>query len=205
MRRFKTRRVQRLELGAPIIVVSGLPRSGTSLAMQMLVAAGYDPVQDRMRQADIDNPNGYYEDERVKGLADNSDKAWLREARGRAIKIISFLLPQLPAANTYQIIFMQRHLDEILASQNKMLAHRGVPDRTSDAAMRRLYEQHLEQVYQLIQSRPTMSMIDIGYHDMVTAPAAQAQKINAFLGGHGDVARMAAVVDKNLYRNRASQ
>lgn len=201
---FKKRRKSCLELGEPIIVVSGLPRSGTSMVMKVLVAAGYDPVQDNIRKADIDNPNGYYEDERVKDLADNLDKAWLKEARGRVIKIISFLLKELPDSNMYKIIFMQRHLNEILASQNKMLEHRGVPNTTSDEEMRNLYQRHLEQVYKLIETRPTMSMIKIDYRAMVESPMIHAQKINAFLGGHFDVTEMAAVVDKNFYRNRAS-
>ncbi len=202
MRWFKKKSRPRVDLGAPITVVSGLPRSGTSMAMQMLVAAGYEPVQDGMRQADADNPKGYYEDERVKGLADNLNKAWLQEARGRVIKIISFLLKELPNANQYQIIFMQRHLDEVLASQAKMLEHRGKPNTASDEDMRHMYEQHLEQVYQLIEDRPTMSMLAIDYREMVEDPMTQAQKINTFLGGRLDVSKMVAVVDHNLYRNR---
>ena len=200
---FKSRRRQRLELGEPIIVVSGLPRSGTSIVMKMLVAAGLNPVQDGIRKADPDNPNGYYEDDRVKDLANNLDKAWLKEARGRVIKIISFLLKELPDSNSYKIIFMQRHLDEILVSQSKMLEHRGVPHTTSDEEMRKLYQHHLEQVYKLIEKRPTMSMIKIDHRAIIDVPAVQAQKINAFLGGRLDVDEMAAVVDTKLYRNRA--
>lgn len=201
---FKKRPTQSLELGEPIIVVSGLPRSGTSIVMKMLVAAGFNPVQDGIRKADADNPNGYYEDERVKYLTDNLDKAWLKEARGRVIKIISFLLNELPDSNRYKIIFMQRHLDEILVSQSKMLEHRGVLHTTSDEEMRNLYQHHLKQVYTLIENRPTMSMIKIDHRAIIEAPAVQAQKINAFLGGRLDVDEMAEVVDTNLYRNRAS-
>jgi hypothetical protein len=172
--------------------------------MKMLAAAGYITVNDGIRKPDTDNPRGYYEDERVKDLADNLDKAWLKEARGRVIKIISFLLKELPDSNKYKIIFMQRHLDEILASQNKMLEHRGVPHTTSDEEMRKLYQQHHEQVYKLIEKRPTMSMIKIDHRAIIEVPLVQAQKINAFLGGRLDVDEMAAVVDANLYRNRAS-
>jgi ElaB/YqjD/DUF883 family membrane-anchored ribosome-binding protein len=200
---FNSRRKQRSELGEPIIVVSGLPRSGTSMIMKMLVATGYDVVHDSVRKPDIDNPDGYYEDERVRNLADNLDKAWLREARGRAIKVISFLLKNLPDSNTYKIIFVQRHLDEVLASQNKMLEHRGIASDTSNEEMRKLYQQHLEQTYELIEKRRTMSMLKIEYRDMIEGTMAQAQSINEYIGGGLDVARMAAVINKNLYRNRA--
>jgi hypothetical protein len=201
---FKSRRSERVELGEPIVVVSGLPRSGTSIVMKMLAAAGYNLVEDGIRKPDTDNPNGYFEDERVKDLADNVDKAWLKDARGRVIKIISFLLKELPDSHTYKIIFMQRHLDEVLASQNKMLEHRGVPCTTSDEEMRHLYQNHLAEVYKLIEKRPTMSMIKIDHRAMIELPAVEAKKINAYLGGHLDAAKMALVVDRDLYRNRAS-
>jgi hypothetical protein len=201
---FKSRRSQRFERGEPIIVVSGLPRSGTSIVMKMLSIAGYNPVQDGIRKPDTDNPHGYYEDERVKALADNLDKAWLNEAHGRVIKIISFLLKELPDSNTYKIIFMQRHLDEVLASQNKMLEHRGEPRATSDEEMRHLCQKHLEEVYKLIKRRPTMSMIEIDHRVLMERPVIEAQKINSYLGGHLDVAKMASVIDKDLYRNRAA-
>ena len=116
---------RRVRYGPPIVVVSGLPRSGTSMAMKMLEAGGLSVVTDGLRAADEDNPKGYYEDERVKDLHQAADKAWLRDARGKVVKIISFLLKSLPAENNYQVLFMHRNLREIVSSQNKMLVRRG--------------------------------------------------------------------------------
>jgi len=105
----------------PVVVVSGLPRSGTSLVMQMLKAGGLEPFTDAVREADEDNPKGYFEHERVKELQGDADKVWLENAAGRVIKIISHLLPELPSGLRYQVIFVRRNLDEIIASQNRIL------------------------------------------------------------------------------------
>src|SRR5688572_29274329 len=99
--------VRRWRYGQPIVVVSGLPRSGTSMAMKMLEAGGLVVVTDNVRTADDDNPRGYYEDERVKDLARDANRTWLRDARGKAIKIISFLLKDLPPDNNYKVLFME--------------------------------------------------------------------------------------------------
>ena len=120
--------LRRRRYGTPITVVSGLPRSGTSMMMRMLEAGGIAPFTDGERTPDVDNPEGYYEYERVKDLEKDPDKSWVREARGRALKVISLLLPSLPVENAYRIVYMRRHLDEILQSQDKML------DRLGNAA-----------------------------------------------------------------------
>ena len=93
-----------------IVVVSGLPRSGTSMAMRMLAAGGMAIVTDGIRAADEDNPNGYFEDERVKALAKNPDKTWVAEARGKALKVVSLLLQHLPPTQKYQVVFVHRRL-----------------------------------------------------------------------------------------------
>ena len=108
----------------PVFIVSGLPRSGTSLMMMILNAAGIPPLTDYERNADEDNPRGYYEFERVKKLKDG-DFGWLENAQGKAVKVISALLTYLPEGYTYKVIFMRRELSEILASQRKMLINRG--------------------------------------------------------------------------------
>src|SRR5512136_2813877 len=120
-----TRLYRRLRFGEPVVVVSGLPRSGTSMLMKMLEAGGLTLVTDGQRTADEDNPKGYYEVERVKDLANETDRAWLNAARGKGIKVISYLLKSLPADLNYKVLFIRRDLDEILASQKKMLARRG--------------------------------------------------------------------------------
>ena len=106
----------KMKYGDPIIVVSGLPRSGTSMCMKMLEAGGVDVVQDGIRSADEDNPKGYFEHERVKDLDKGGDKSWVKNARGQAIKVISFLLPHLPSDNRYQVVFVRREYQEVLAS-----------------------------------------------------------------------------------------
>ncbi len=180
------------------MVVSGLPRSGTSMAMKMLEAGGLPVVTDRLRHADASNPNGYYEYERVKDLDKPGDTAWLADARGKAVKIISFLLTYLPEAYDYQVVFMQRDLGEVISSQNRMLDARGA----EDDATRALYTQHLEQVERFLSNRSCFSTLRVGYADTVTSPFEQAARINAFLGGGLDEDKMTAVADAALYRNR---
>lgn len=193
----------RKRYGEPIVVVSGLPRSGTSMTMKMLEAAGLTLVVDGVRTADEDNPKGYFEDERVKDLNKTEDKSWLRDARGKVVKIISFLLPDLPESHRYKILFMRRHLDEVLASQAKMLRRRGESSETDDERMKTLYEDHLRKIGHLIAHRPDFETIDVHYKQVLDDPRGQAERISAFLGGHLDVDKMTAVVDEKLYRNRA--
>ncbi len=124
-----------------IIIVSGLPRSGTSLMMQMLEAAGLSILSDNERRADDDNPRGYYELEKVKAL--NRDNSWIDEAEGKVVKAISLLLYDLPADRQYKIVFMTRRMEEILASQSAMLQRRGEAEGPSDDRMRNYFEKHL--------------------------------------------------------------
>lgn len=195
---------RRLRFGEPIVIVSGLPRSGTSMAMKMLEAGGLKPSMDGVREADEDNPKGYYELEQVKDLDKGGDKSWLRAHRGSVVKIISFLLEHLPEDNNYRIIFMRRNLDEILASQNKMLVRRGEPNETEDDRMKDLYKMHLRRVKYLMENRPGISYMDVPYSEAVSDPALQAARINEFLGGRLNADRMKGVADQDLYRNRAS-
>jgi hypothetical protein len=193
---------RRLRHGQPIVVVSGLPRSGTSMAMGMLEAGGLPIVTDGLRAADASNPKGYYEFERVKELDKPGDQAWLADARGKAVKIISFLLTHLPESYDYQVVFMQRDLGEVMASQNKMLASRGEAAGADDTRMHALYEEHLAQVERFMGNRPCFSTLKVPYAQVVENPRAEAARINAFLGGRLDEARMAEVADRTLYRNR---
>jgi hypothetical protein len=193
---------RRLRFGEPVVVVSGLPRSGTSMTMQMLEAGGLPVATDGIRRAGEDNPRGYYEYERVKELDKGLDRSWLRGFRGKAIKVISFLLKDLPDANNYKVLFMRRDLDEVLASQAKMLANRGESGGASDERMRRAYVEHLEAVDQLMRRRPCFDAIDVEYGDVLENPREQARRIGSFLGRRVDVERMAAAVDARLYRNR---
>lgn len=193
---------RRVRRGRPIVVVSGLPRSGTSMAMQMLEAGGLTVVTDGLRAADASNPRGYYELEQVKDLDKPGNHRWLADARGKAVKIISFLLTHLPERYDYQVVFMERDLDEILASQNTMLDRRGEPRGADDARMRALYEDHLEQVRRFLARRACFSTLAVGYGEVLARPREEAARMNRFLGGRLDEARMAEVADRALYRNR---
>ncbi|MEM7583164.1 MAG: sulfotransferase [Acidobacteriota bacterium] len=200
---FLTKTYRQLRFGKPIIVVSGLPRSGTSMAMKMLEAGGLTTVIDGIRTADEDNPKGYYEDERVKDLAQMEDKSWLAESKGKVIKVISYLLKELPAHHNYKVLFMRRHLQEVLASQTKMLARRGEISESSDERMIEIYEDHLWKVNRLIKREPHIEALDVPYKQVLEDPAGQAQLIRDFLGLDLDVTKMAGVVDNSLYRNRS--
>ena len=118
----------RLRYGRPLVLVSGLPRSGTSMLMQMLEKGGMPIVTDKIRTADEDNPRGYHEFERIKEIDKTTDKSWLRNYRGQVIKTISFLLQYLPLDLNYRVVFMRRDIEEVLRSQNKMLERSGAKD-----------------------------------------------------------------------------
>ena len=194
---------RRLKYGRPVVIVSGLPRSGTSMAMKMLEAGGMELVVDNVRTADEDNPKGYFEDERVMDLAEMDDTSWLRDARGKVIKVVSSLLNYLPKDNAYKVVFMRRNLHEVLASQAKMLVRRGEDSHTEDGDLLAMYESHLEKVQFQLRFRPWFETLYLDYADVVKDPSSQAQKIAAFVGGNLDLGRMAAAVDGSLYRNRA--
>lgn len=188
--------------GEPIIIVSGLPRSGTSMMMKMLDAAGIPIMTDQVRTPDIDNPKGYFEYERVKDLEKEQDRSWVREARGKALKVISWLLKDLPDENAYWIIFMRRDIDEVLASQNKMLERRGEQDTTDDAAMAEAYRNHLAAVRIMARKKPNWRFVEVRYDEAIRDPAKVAHIVNTFLGGRYDERRMIEAVDEKLYRNR---
>jgi hypothetical protein len=197
-----TRLYRRLRFGKPVIVVSGLPRSGTSMTMQMLEAGGVEILTDGVREADESNPVGYYELEKVKELDKGGDKSWLTEAKGKAVKIISYLLPHLPETLNYKILFMHRDLDEIIASQNKMLELRGEPQETSDERTRELFEDHLWRARRLLAHRSCFDVLEVSHRDVINQPREQAGRLDRFLGGGLVVESMTAVVDERLYRNR---
>jgi len=187
----------------PVIVVSGLPRSGTSMAMQMLAAAEIPVVTDGLREPGEDNPRGYFEYERVKALhREGEDRAWLERARGKAIKIISFFLKDLPPSNRYKVIFMRRDLQQVLSSQRQMLARRGEPPGADDQGMYEILEGHLAEVDRLMNASTHFELLNVDYGEVIGNPREQARRIRDFLGLELDVEKMASAVDFSLYRNR---
>jgi len=191
-----------LALDEVVTVVSGLPRSGTSMMMKMLDAGGLPPVTDGIRTADDDNPKGYYEFERVKKLV-NGDTAWLPDARGKAVKVIAALVQYLPPDYVYKMIFMQRNMDEILSSQRQMLIRRGEPtDTVDDKELAALFQKHLDQVTAWIADQHNFDIIYVNYNEVMSDPHSYALMVNQFLGEALDAGKMARVIDPGLYRQR---
>jgi len=185
-----------------ITIVSGLPRSGTSLMMQMLVAGGMTALSDGERQADTDNPRGYLEWELIKTLP--NDPACIAEGEGKVIKVISKLLLSLPAGHEYRIIFMQRPLAEVLASQERMRINRRTDKAgPSAAAMTAAFEKHLREVDAWIDSKPNVKALRLPYHDVLSNPAEISRRLAEFLGLPLKTEAMIQQVDASLYRNRS--
>jgi hypothetical protein len=188
-----------MNLDSEIIVVSGLPRSGTSLMMQMLDAGGIEIVTDHFRAADIDNPRGYLEFEKVKRI--EKDASWLPETRGKAFKMVSQLLYHLPKTEQYRVIFMQRDLDEMLVSQEKMLMRRNVVAAPREK-MKEAYTLHLKTLFDNLFGRPNMRVLTVHYNLLLDHPPTYAHEICGFLDRVPDVDAMVQTVDPDLYRNR---
>jgi len=205
-----------------IVVVSGLPRSGTSLLMQMLEAAGWPLLVDGGRAPDADNPNGYFEFDPVKRLS--RDASFLAQAEGRAVKIVAPLLRHLPDDYAYQVVFVERALDEVLASQAVMLRRQGAgPVAADDPALRRAFESSLIRAREWIDAAPDRKACFVSHAETLRDPEATARRVGDFLGGIAPcagsaapalrawadrwasdeaqlVGRMAAVVDTSLHR-----
>lgn len=196
--------LQPMERSDFITVVSGLPRSGTSMMMSMLEAGGIAPISDGIRTADDDNPKGYYEFERVKKIKE--DTGWIPDARGKAVKMISKLVVELPEGSHYRVIFMRRRMEEILASQQRMMQRRGTvrDDGPSDEVMAQFFEKHVTETLDRLNRGPQFDVIEIDYNAVLGGGGDEAiTRIDEFLGGGLDTTAMRAVVDRNLYRQRA--
>jgi hypothetical protein len=187
---------------APIVIVSGLPRSGTSMMMRMLEAGGIPPLTDHLRSADDDNPRGYFEFEAVKKLREG-DTSWLPQAPGKAVKIITGLLTYLPPGYVYRVLLMQRAIEEVLASQRKMLIHRGEdPDKVNDIEMAQYFAKHLAEVDAWLSLHPEIAILRVDYNQLLADPPPGVRQVNQFLGGRLDETAMRACIDPSLYRQR---
>jgi hypothetical protein len=186
-----------------IIVVSGLPRSGTSMMMKMLAEGGVPVVTDSVRGADSDNPNGYFEFEPVKQLTEGRNQ-WLADAGGKVVKIISALLEHLPENHRYKIIFMEREIEEILASQKKMLSHRDEASRIGDTEMEKQFQQHLAATKYWLARQPNIDVLYVDYNKMISSPDNYCQTVADFIAIPVDISKMRSVPNERLYRNRAA-
>lgn len=187
-----------------INVVSGLPRSGTSMLMQMLKAGGLEIFTDGARAADENNPKGYYEHEAVKALKRN--KTFLKTANGKTLKVIAQLLPHLPMRFRYRIVFVERDLLEVIASQQKMLTREGKRVKTDTLPLNLVeqYKKTLAKVKKWAANQPHIEIHYVQHKDVLTAPFVQAMLINDFFEGTLAVEKMANVVDGNLYREKVN-
>lgn len=184
-----------------VTIVSGLPRSGTSMMMQMLAAGGLPVLSDNIRQADEDNTLGYYEFEPVKRT--KSDPSWLSDAPGKVVKMVFSLLYDLPENYSYRVVFMNRDLEEVLASQQRMLERLGEQGASIPAErLKQVFAQQIEKVCVWLAEQPHFEVVKIDYRDVVSDPESQARRVSDFLGGSLDLASMAAVVNPSLYRQR---
>ncbi len=186
-----------------VIIVTGLPRSGTSLLMQMLHAAGVEILCDEQREPDGDNPRGYFEYTPVKRL--DRDSAWVEAAQGKALKVVAPLLPHLPVALRYDVIFIDRALEEVLASQQVMMKNRGfdAPTPEQDAALRTLFEKSLAAAKMWLAACPDVRCLNLSHAQLLANSQQEAAKIAAFLGVETQAEALARVVDSTLYRQRA--
>jgi len=184
-----------------LTIVSGLPRSGTSMMMRMLEAAGMPVIVDHVRTPDEDNPSGYYEFEPVKHTKEDAN--WLQGSGGKAVKMVYRLLYDLPKDRFYRVLFMRRNLDEVLASQRVMLERNGPSsDGISDEQMSVIFHKELNAFYDWVANQSHIAMIDVDYNHVQADARRELQRVNEFLGDVLDLEAMVEVVDASLYRNR---
>jgi len=186
-----------------LTIVSGLPRSGTSMMMRMIDAGGLPALTDNVRKADVDNPRGYYEYEAVKKTKD--DPAWLEHANGKVVKMVYRLLYDLPATHNYRVVFMRRNLEEVIASQDVMLSRRGrESDQFSKDKLAELFRQQLHEFDEWIAEQPNYKILYVSYNDTLQDPSTTALAVNEFLDNRLDAEAMNKVVEPQLYRQRVS-
>ena len=185
-----------------LIIVTGLPRSGTSMMMKMLEAGGIAVITDKQRQADEDNPYGYFELEQVKEI--KRDRSWLDSSTGEAVKMVSMLLYNLPLDREYILIFMKRNLDEVIASQKVMLARKGEIPSAEDEEMKQLFSKHLTEIDAWLSEHNNFKTLYINYDEVVKLPQETAENIQKFLGRGLNIDSMIKIVDHSLYRQRST-
>lgn len=179
-----------------IIVVTGLPRSGTSLMMQILEKAGFPILHDGIRESDISNPQGYYELEAVKGIV--RDNSFLNDAPGKVVKIVTPLPIHVDTSKSYKMVFMRRDLEEILRSQEKMLNKDQVSEREK---FRTIYEFHLKKTYKFFLENK-IPFMDISYNELMTEPERPLSRLKEFLNLEVSTEKLLEALNPELYRNR---
>ena len=170
------------------------------MMMKMLEAGGLKTVIDGFREADEDNPKGYYELEAVKRT--KQDPSWVKDAQGKVVKVISQLLQDLPSTERYKVIFMRRHLDEVLLSQQKMLVRRDEEDEAADGDMKEMFASHVEEVEGWMRAADHLDVLFVSYNRMQSDSDKQIERVLKFLEADLDGEKMATIIDPALYRQR---
>lgn len=184
-----------------ITVVSGLPRSGTSMMMQVIASGGIPVLVDAHRPADDDNPKGYFEFAPIKRL--HKDNTWVDQGLGKVMKVVTPLVPFLPENFSYRVVMMHRPVEEVLASQKAMLDRRGEKhDPSMDSKMAEVFRGEVKRVAQWLSDRPQFHVLDVSYNEFVANPEAWISRVNEFLGGALDAVAMKGAIDPKLYRQR---
>ncbi len=187
-----------------ISIVSGLPRSGTSMMMQMIDVGGIPAMTDNVRVADEDNPKGYYEFEAVKRT--RRDASWLEQAPGKVVKMVHVLLLDLPLNREYRVVFMKRHLEEVVKSQDIMLERSSKQGAAADREkIIRVFGSQLKQVDKWVADHDCFKILYVDYNQIMRDPGPSIEAVNLFLGSDLNVEAMKAVIDPSLYRNRAAK
>ncbi len=182
------------------IIVTGLPRSGTSMMMRMLKEGGIPILTDNKRQPDEHNPYGYFELEKVK-----YDLSWVSEAEGKAVKLVTMLLKKLPSDNEFYVIFMERNISEIVKSQKEMLEKNGKKMKYPEEELEKIYLSHLKEIKQWISEKDNFKVLYVSYNEAIENPKKIALKIKEFLRKDMNIERMIKAVDKKLYRKKAKE
>jgi len=185
-----------------ITVVSGLPRSGTSMMMRMLERGGIPVMTDGVRTADDDNPRGYYEFEPVKQLEWNT--SWLADAYRKAIKIIYVFLYHLPAIHRYKVLFLRRSLNDVVASQKVMLDRRRQAGTLTDEQLMESYNQQLQRLYSWVKRQSNIEILYLDYEEILSEPETAVFDITNFLGVPLNAQAMMQTIEPSLHRNRST-
>lgn len=185
-----------------LTIVSGLPRSGTSMMMRMIEHGGIPVIVDNVRQADEDNPRGYYEFEPVKKT--KQDASWVADSPGKCVKMVYRLLYDMPADHHYRVLFMRRNIDEVLKSQEIMLERQGKGGGgLSDDQFKKMFIAEIDKCLNWMTDQPNFEHIEVNYNDMLKDALPLIARIDQFLEGGLNQEKMADVVDPSLWRNRA--
>ena len=186
---------------SPLIIVTGLPRTGTSMMMRLLEAGGVPVIVDGVRKPDLDNPNGYYEYEPVKTL--KQDSSWVPGSQGKAVKLVYLLLRDLPPDLPYDVIFMRRDMGEVVASQDEMLRRKGCDVNHNEShRLIEMFRREVGAIETWMAARANFRVLYVDYNRTIFEPQETCARVKAFLNLDLDADRMITVVSKALYRQR---